>query len=50
MLFSLDIIIIIMYNYIHSYGTNWGINGYMMMLRNGSNMCGIASDAGFPII
>jgi len=34
----------------NSWGTTWGIEGYMMMARNDGNMCGIASDAGFPII
>jgi cathepsin L len=33
----------------NSWGTSWGINGYMMMERN-VNMCGIAMDAGFPVI
>ena len=33
----------------HSYGTGWGIDGYMHMVRN-RNMCGIAVDAGYPIV
>jgi len=32
----------------NSWGTTWGIQGYMMLARNDNNMCGIASDASFP--
>lgn len=34
----------------NSWGTSWGIDGYMMMARNDGNMCGIASDAAMPVI
>ena len=34
----------------YSWGTEWGMNGYMMLARNANNMCGIATDATFPII
>jgi hypothetical protein len=34
----------------NSWGTSWGINGYIMIARNSGNMCGIASDAAFAII
>jgi len=34
----------------NSWGTSWGMEGFMMMARNDNNMCGIASDAGFPVI
>ncbi|KAJ7992935.1 hypothetical protein DPEC_G00267230 [Dallia pectoralis] len=34
----------------NSWGTGWGEGGYMRMIRNGSNMCGIASYALFPIL
>jgi len=34
----------------NSWGTSWGINGYMMMARDSNNMCGIASAASFPVL
>lgn len=33
-----------------SWGTSWGEGGYMRMVRDGSNTCGIASYALFPIV
>ncbi|CAI8058452.1 Cathepsin L-like [Geodia barretti] len=33
----------------NSYGTGWGIDGYMHMVRD-RNTCGIAVDAGHPIV
>ena len=33
-----------------SWGTDWGIDGYMMLARNENNMCGIATDATFPVV
>lgn len=33
----------------NSWGTDWGINGYMMMER-GVNMCGVATYALFPVL
>ncbi|XP_060735510.1 procathepsin L [Tachysurus vachellii] len=33
----------------NSWGTSWGEGGYMRMIRNGSNTCGIASYALYPI-
>lgn len=32
-----------------SYGSRWGMDGYMHMVRN-KNMCGIAMDAAYPIL
>jgi cathepsin L len=34
----------------NSWGTDWGLDGFIMMARNDGNMCGIASDASFPVI
>jgi len=33
----------------NSWGTTWGEDGYFKMLRDGSNMCGIATDTNLPI-
>ncbi|KAM4629035.1 digestive cysteine proteinase 2 [Polymixia lowei] len=34
----------------NSWGTSWGEGGYMRMIRNGRNTCGIASYALYPIL
>ncbi|XP_067086492.1 digestive cysteine proteinase 2 [Osmerus mordax] len=34
----------------NSWGTGWGEGGFMRMIRNGSNTCGIASYAIYPIL
>ncbi|XP_076466152.1 digestive cysteine proteinase 2-like [Babylonia areolata] len=32
------------------WGSRWGMQGYMLLARNHDNMCGVATEANFPVV